>query len=65
MPRCTIGINFGSVPVNNLTVCSGLPQKDQMLNQIYADVMHKGIMNSQHSQASAVDAALFAAVTAG
>ena len=53
------------VPIDNLTVCGGLPHKNDMLNQIYADITGKEIFISQHKQAPAIGAAMFAAVAAG
>ena len=53
------------VPIDNLTVCGGLPHKNQMLNQIYADITGKEIFVSEHIQAPAIGAAMFAAVAAG
>lgn len=53
------------IPINYLTVCGGLPHKNQMLNQIYADVTGKEIFISEQLQAPAIGAAMFAAVAAG
>lgn len=53
------------IKINNLTVCGGLPHKNQMLNQIYADITGKEIFISEHLQTPAIGAAMFAAVAAG
>lgn len=53
------------VEINQLMVCGGLPHKNQMLNQIYADITQKEISIAEHLQAPAIGAAMFAAVAAG
>ncbi|MDM5358784.1 ribulokinase [Peribacillus sp. ACCC06369] len=53
------------VDINQLMVCGGLPHKNQMLNQIYADITQKEISIATHLQAPAIGAAMFAAVAAG
>lgn len=53
------------VPIDTLTVCGGLPHRNQMLNQIYADITGKEMFISEHHQAPAIGAAMFAAVAAG
>ncbi len=53
------------VPIDTLTVCGGLPHRNQMLNQIYADITNKEMFISEHHQAPAIGAAMFAAVAAG
>lgn len=53
------------IKIDKLIVCGGLPHKNQMLNQIYADVTGKEIFISEHLQAPAIGAAMFAAVAAG
>lgn len=53
------------IEINGLTVCGGLPHKNQMLNQIYADITGKEITISEHLQTPAIGAAMFAAVAAG
>ncbi|WP_085522965.1 ribulokinase [Tuberibacillus sp. Marseille-P3662] len=53
------------VPVNDLVACGGLPYKNQMLMQIYADVTGKEISVSGHPQTPAVGASMFGAVAAG
>lgn len=53
------------VAIDSLTVCGGLPHKNRMLNQIYADITNKEISIAEQLQAPAVGAAMFAAVAAG
>lgn len=53
------------VEINQLMVCGGLPHKNQMLNQIYADITQKEISIATHLQAPAIGAAMFASVAAG
>lgn len=53
------------VEINQLMVCGGLPHKNQMLNQIYADITQKEISIASHLQAPAIGAAMFASVAAG
>lgn len=53
------------VPINNLVACGGLPYKNEMLMQIYADVTGKEIAVSAHEQTPAVGASMFGAVAAG
>lgn len=53
------------IEINGLTVCGGLPHKNQLLNQIYADITGKEITISEHLQTPAIGAAMFAAVAAG
>lgn len=53
------------VEINELMVCGGLPHKNQMLNQIYADITQKQISIAEHLQAPAIGAAMFASVAAG
>lgn len=53
------------VPIHNLVACGGLPYKNQMLMQIYADVTGKEISVSGHPQTPAVGSAMFGAVAAG
>lgn len=53
------------VPVNDIVACGGLPYKNDLLMQIYADVTGKEIVVCAHEQAPAVGAAMFGAVAAG
>ncbi|KGA98504.1 ribulokinase [Alkalihalobacillus alcalophilus ATCC 27647 = CGMCC 1.3604] len=53
------------VPVNELYACGGLPQKNNLLMQIYADVTNREIKIADSKQTPALGAAMFAAVAAG
>lgn len=53
------------VSIHELVACGGLPYKNQLLMQIYADVTGKDISISGHSQTPAVGSAMFGAVAAG
>ncbi|GGE25778.1 ribulokinase [Pullulanibacillus camelliae] len=53
------------IAVEELVACGGLPHKNAMLMQIYADVTGKTITVSEHVQTPAVGAAMFGAVAAG
>ncbi len=53
------------VPVDALYVSGGLPNKNEMLLQIYADVLDTEIRIADSEHTSALGAALFASVAAG
>jgi L-ribulokinase len=53
------------VPVRELVACGGLPEKNAMLMQIYADVTGREIKISANKQAPALGSAMFGAVAAG
>lgn len=53
------------VEVNELYACGGLPQKNKLLMQIYADVTNREIKVAASKQTPALGAAMFAAVAAG
>lgn len=53
------------VPVKELVACGGLPHKNRMLMQIYADVFGKEIAIAEHLQAPAIGSAMFGAIAAG
>lgn len=53
------------VPVDVLYACGGLPQKNALLMQIYADVTGREIKVADSNQTPALGAAMFAAVAAG
>ena len=53
------------VPVDVLYACGGLPQKNKLLMQIYADVTNREIVIADSKHTPAVGAAMFAAVAAG
>lgn len=53
------------VPVDDLVACGGLPGRNRLLLQIYADVTGKVLRVAESSQTPALGAAMFAAVAAG
>lgn len=57
--------NEYGVEINELYVCGGLPQKNKMLVQIYADVTNLPIKISASEQTPALGSAMFGAVVAG
>ena len=53
------------VEIEELYACGGMPHKDRMLMQIYADVTGREIRVATSRQASALGAAMFGALAAG
>jgi len=53
------------VPVNELVGCGGLPEKNKLLMQIYADVTGREIKVTASKQTPALGSAMFGAVAAG
>ncbi len=53
------------VPIHELVACGGLPEKNKLLMQIYADVMGMPFKVSASSQTPALGSAMFGAVAAG
>ncbi|MCL4393769.1 MAG: FGGY-family carbohydrate kinase, partial [Chloroflexi bacterium] len=53
------------VPVNELVACGGLPEKNKLLMQIYADVTGREIKVTASQQTPALGSAMFGAVAAG
>ncbi|MFC7394523.1 ribulokinase [Scopulibacillus cellulosilyticus] len=53
------------IEVDELFACGGLPQRNELLMQIYADVMNREIKIADSKQSSAYGAAMFGAVVAG
>jgi L-ribulokinase len=53
------------VPVDEIVACGGLPERNQLLMQIYADVSGREIKVSASQQTSALGSAMFGAVAAG
>ena len=53
------------VPIHDLIACGGLPEKNKVLMQIYADVTGLPIRVSASSQTPALGSAMFGAVAAG
>lgn len=57
--------HHNGVKVDVLYACGGLPQKNRLLMQIYADVTNREIKIADSKQTPALGAAMFAAVAAG
>ncbi len=53
------------VAVNEVFACGGIPQKNNMLNQIYADVLNSEVKIADSSEVTALGAAIYAATAAG
>ncbi len=53
------------VPVGELVACGGLPEKNKLLMQIYADVTGREIKVTASKQTPALGSAMFGAVAAG
>ena len=53
------------VPVNEFVACGGLPEKNKLLMQIYADVTGRELKVSASKQTPALGSAMFGAVAAG
>jgi len=53
------------VPVKELVACGGLPEKNKLLMQIYADVTGRNFKISASKQTPALGSAMFGAVAAG
>jgi L-ribulokinase len=53
------------VPVRELVACGGLPEKNKLLMQIYADVTGREFKLSGSTQTPALGSAMFGAVAAG
>jgi L-ribulokinase len=53
------------VPVNDIVACGGLPHKNKLLMQIYADVTRRRISVAASLQTPALGSAMWAAVAAG
>lgn len=54
-----------NVPVNEMVACGGLPEKNPLLMQIYADVTGREFKVTASQQSSALGSAMFGAVAAG
>ncbi|MFC5406701.1 ribulokinase [Cohnella soli] len=55
----------GGIAVDELYACGGLPQRNRLLMQIYADVTGREIKVANSTQTAALGAAMFGAVAAG
>jgi L-ribulokinase len=58
-------LESNGVPVTELVACGGLPEKNKLLMQIYADVTGREFKISASKQAPALGSAMFGAVAAG
>lgn len=58
-------LDRGGVPVRKIVAAGGLPERNQLLMQIYADVTNREMGIVRSPQASAVGAAMHGAVAAG
>lgn len=58
-------IEAGGVPVEGIFACGGMAQKSPFVMQIYADITGREIRIAASRQASALGAAIYAAVAAG
>lgn len=55
----------GGIPINEIVACGGLPKRNKLLMQIYADVLGREIKVASSDEAAARGAAMYAAVAAG
>ena len=53
------------VPVNDIVACGGLPDKNKLLMQIYADVTKREFSIAASTQTPALGSSMWAAVAAG
>ena len=53
------------VPVERIVACGGLPERNRLLMQVYADVLGRELAVTTSSQTPALGAAMFGAVAAG
>ncbi|MDF2959306.1 MAG: ribulokinase [Paenibacillus sp.] len=53
------------ISVNEILACGGLPKRNKLLMQIYADVLGREIKVASSDEAAALGAAMYAAVAAG
>lgn len=53
------------IEINDLFACGGLPQKNKLLMQIYADILNREIKIADGEQVVALGAAIYAATAAG
>jgi L-ribulokinase len=55
----------GGVPIQEIVCCGGIAEKNQLLMQIYADVIQLPMKTSRSTQTCALGAAIFGAVVGG
>jgi len=64
--RCIIeSYENAGVPIGELYACGGLPHKNPMLMQLFADICNKEIVIAASAQTVALGAAMFGALAAG
>ena len=54
-----------NIPVTEIVTCGGLPEKNKLLMQIYADITGRELKVTASTQTSALGSAMFGAVAAG
>jgi L-ribulokinase len=59
------GFEAAGVPIHEIVACGGLPDKNRLLMQIYADVTGKTFRVAASAQTPALGSAIFGAVAAG
>jgi L-ribulokinase len=52
-------------PINQIVACGGLPERNRLLMQLYADITGREILVAASAQTPALGSAMFAAVAAG
>jgi L-ribulokinase len=55
----------GGIPIERVVACGGLPERNRLLMQIYADVTGRTFRIAASAQTPALGSAMFAAVAAG
>jgi len=55
----------GGIPIDRVVACGGLPERNRLLMQIYADVTGRTFRIAASAQTPALGSAMFAAVAAG
>ena len=55
----------GGVPVRQIVACGGIPHKNPLMMQIYADVLERPIQTVRETETTALGAAVMAAAAAG
>ena len=63
--RIIESFNEAGVPINEIYACGGLPQRNTMLMQIYADITGLPFYVAESAQSSGLGAAILGAVAAG
>jgi L-ribulokinase len=58
-------LESSGVPVNDIVTCGGLPERNKLLMQIYADVTRRELSIAASAQTPALGSAMWAAVAAG